>query len=150
MKILIINGPNMSQLHARDGYGNASLQQVCQTIQTYAQHKNIIVEFYNSDIEGEIVSKINTFDGYGIVINPAAYSHYSIAIADALQIFKGKKVEVHITNLANREQARKISITAQACDGYISGLGIYGYILGVKYIVDGTKYTSNTLAKGDQ
>jgi len=137
MKILVINGPNMSVLDRREGYGNVSMEQLKNKLLQYAKKRDVLLEFFESDIEGQIVNKINTSDSNAIIINPAAYSHYSIAILDALQIFRGKKVEVHITNLAKRELERQKTLTAKACDGVISGFGVFGYILAVKYILDG-------------
>ncbi|MCL2599545.1 MAG: 3-dehydroquinate dehydratase [Firmicutes bacterium] len=135
MKVLVINGPNMQLLHQREGYGGQSLQALEKNLQQCANGLGVQVEFFASDIEGEIVKKIGCFAGDGIVINPAAYSHYSLAILDALQIFGGIKVEVHITNLYKREQERQKSLTAQGCEGVISGLGVDGYLLALQYIV---------------
>lgn len=136
MKILIINGPNLNFLGKRDEskYGNFTLSDL----------ENLVVnefpddqfEFFQSNIEGEIVGKIqNAIGAYeAIVINPGGYAHTSVAIRDALELFKGIKVEVHLSHLANREEFRQTLITATAADGYISGFKEKGYLSAV-YLV---------------
>lgn len=135
MKILVINGPNINFLGIREQnvYGNKTYQTLCTDLQKYAQEKNIELTLQQSNIEGEIVGFIqaayNKFDG--LVINPAAYTHYSIAILDALKAVNLPTIEVHISNIHAREDFRKKSVTAPACVGQICGLGFHGYKLAI-------------------
>lgn len=138
MKILIINGPNLNMLGKREEniYGKNTYEDLCIQLKQFSQEKNIDIEIFQSAIEGEIVNKIHQFQNYdGLIINPAAYSHYSIAIYDALLIAKIPKIEVHISNVHTRDDFRKKLITAQAVDGIISGLGFKGYELALEYII---------------
>ena len=136
MKILVINGPNLNMLDKRDKtlYGDLSLETIEKMLKK--EYSDVKFEFYQSNIEGEIVEQIQKSPDYfdGILINPAAYSHTSVAIRDALEICKLPKVEVHLSNIADREEFRKTSITAAKCNGYLSGFQEYSY-LGGMYIL---------------
>ena len=140
MKILVINGPNLNLLGERepDKYGTFTYPQLCETINSFCFEKNIEVEMYQSNVEGEIVTKIqdarNNFDG--IVINPAGYTHTSVAIRDAILAIKIPTVEVHISNIQEREEFRKISLTAPACIGQIAGFKQNSYLLGIQALID--------------
>ena len=140
MKILVINGPNLNLLGERepDKYGNNTYAELCGKIKTFCTEKNIEAEIYQSNIEGEIVTAIqdarNIYDG--IVINPAGYTHTSVAIRDALLAVKIPAVEIHISNIQEREDFRKISITAPACIGQIAGFGQNSYLLGIQALKD--------------
>ncbi|GAB6159470.1 type II 3-dehydroquinate dehydratase [Howardella ureilytica] len=132
MKILVINGPNINFLGIREKhiYGSDNYDTLLNTIYDYAKYRNVSVECYQSNCEGEIIDKIQ--DAYikgvnGIIINPGAYTHYSIAIRDALASVDVPKIEVHISNVHAREEFRHVSLTAPVCTAQISGLGIYGY-----------------------
>ena len=133
MKILIINGPNLNLLGKRDKsfYGELSLEKIEAVIRN--QFDKFEFEFYQSNIEGEIIDKIQsagkTFNG--IVINPGGYAHTSVAIRDALAEIKIPKVEVHLSHLVNRENFRQTLITASGCDGYISGFKVDSYLAGI-------------------
>jgi 3-dehydroquinate dehydratase-2 len=133
MKIVVINGPNLNMLGARDSrlYGGLSLQDIERELKV--EFSDIEFEFFQSNVEGEIVNKIqsssNLFDA--MIINPAAYSHTSIAIRDALEICNIPKIEVHLSNIANREDFRSRSITASKTDGYVSGFKKYSYFAAV-------------------
>lgn len=133
MKLIVINGPNINLLGKRENgiYGNTSYSDMCEYIVDKGREFDIDIHMFQSNIEGEIISAIQEADGIynGIIINPAAYTHYSIAILDALKAVNIKAVEVHISNIHNREDFRKKSVTASGCIGQISGFGIYGYIL---------------------
>ncbi len=137
MKILIINGPNLNLLGKRDKdhYGNLSLQKIESYIK--GQFKEIGFEFYQSNVEGEIINKIQEAGDFfnGIVINPGGYAHTSVAIRDALSELKIPKVEVHLSHLVNRENFRQSLITASGCDGYVSGFKEDSYSAGV-FLVD--------------
>ena len=133
MKILIINGPNLNQLNKRqiDIYGNISLKDIEKNIETrYSNHQ---FEFFQSNHEGELIEKIQTADNAfdGLVINPGGFSHTSVAIKDALELCKIPKVEVHLSNLAARENFRNIMLTASSCNGYISGFREKGYLAAI-------------------
>lgn len=138
-KILIINGPNMNMLGIRNTtmYGNMSLQDINQHIQNSADIEGITIDFFQSNIEGEIIDSIHkSYSVYqGIIINPGAYGHYSIAIRDAIEAVCMPVVEVHISNIYNREQFRRHSVISEVCIGQISGLGYQGYI----YAMDALK-----------
>jgi len=132
-KILIINGPNLNLLGEREEskYGNVTLEQVKKNCESHAKSINVEMEFYQSNIEGEIVTKIQkakeTFDG--IIINAAGYTHTSVSILDALLAIKLPTIEVHITNIYNREEFRKKSLISRAVIGIICGFGVNGYIM---------------------
>ena len=132
MNILIINGPNLNLLGKRDKtfYGDLSLEKIESVIKNL--FKEFEFEFYQSNVEGEIINKIQsaeqTFNG--IVINPGGYAHTSVAIRDALAEVKIPKVEVHLSHLVNRENFRQTLITASGCDGYISGFKVDSYLAG--------------------
>ena len=132
-KILIINGPNLNLLGDREQskYGKITLKEVEKNCITHAKSINIEIKFEQSNIEGEIVTMIQkakgTFDG--IVINAAGYTHTSVAILDALLAIKLPAIEVHITNIYNREEFRKKSLISKAVEGIICGFGVKGYIM---------------------
>lgn len=136
MKILILNGPNLNMLGIREPekYGSESLNDINQKISEYCKSKDISVEFYQSNSEGEIIDCIHksrgTFDG--IILNAGAYTHYSYAIRDAIPIAEIPVIEVHLTNIHSREEFRSKSVIAPVCKGQISGFGSNSYILAVK------------------
>ncbi len=135
-KILVIHGPNLMMLGEREPeiYGTITLDKINDEICALAIELNIDVEIYQSNIEGEIVTKIGDarklFDG--LIINPAAYTHTSVAIRDAIAASKLPAIEVHISNVYAREEFRQTSITAPVCKGQIAGLGIDSYLLGLR------------------
>ena len=135
MKIAIIQGPNLNMLGIREQhiYGPMSLDQIHEQLKGAAAQNGVEVEFFQSNLEGEIVDRIQECLGTvdGIMINPAAYSHTSIAIKDALSAVAMPVVEVHISNIYKREEFRQKSITAGASTGVISGFGPFGYHMGL-------------------
>ena len=135
MKIAVIQGPNLNMLGIREQhiYGPMSLDQIHEQLKNAAEQNGIEVEFFQSNLEGEIVDRIQECLGTvdGIMINPAAYSHTSIAIKDALSAVSLPVVEVHISNIYKREEFRQKSITAGASTGVISGFGPFGYHMGL-------------------
>ena len=145
MKILVINGPNLNFLGIREKtiYGNQDYDYLIRMIEEHASEKGIEVSCFQSNHEGAIIDKLQEtyFDGTdGIVINPGAYTHYSYAIHDALKsLEKPVKVEVHISDISSREEFRKVSVTAPACDLQIYGKGLAGYIEAIDYITDAQK-----------
>jgi len=137
-KILIINGPNLNLLGDREQskYGKITLKEVEKNCITHAKSIDIEIKFEQSNIEGEIVTIIQkakgTFDG--IIINAAGYTHTSVAILDALLAIKLPTIEVHITNIYNREEFRKKSLISKAAEGIICGFGVKGYIMALDYM----------------
>jgi 3-dehydroquinate dehydratase II len=135
MKIAVIQGPNLNMLGIREQhiYGPMSLDQIHDQLKNAAAQNGVEVEFFQSNLEGEIVDRIQECLGTvdGIMINPAAYSHTSIAIKDALSAVSMPVVEVHISNIYKREEFRQKSITAGASTGVISGFGPFGYHMGL-------------------
>ena len=135
MKIAVIQGPNLNMLGIREQhiYGPMSLDQIHEQLKGAASQNGVEVEFFQSNLEGEIVDRIQECLGTvdGIMINPAAYSHTSIAIKDALSAVAMPVVEVHISNIYKREEFRQKSITAVASTGVISGFGPFGYHMGL-------------------
>ena len=135
MKIAVIQGPNLNMLGIREQhiYGPMSLDQIHEQLKGAAAQNGVEVEFFQSNLEGEIVDRIQECLGTvdGIMINPAAYSHTSIAMKDALSAVAMPVVEVHISNIYKREEFRQKSITAGASTGVISGFGPFGYHMGL-------------------
>ena len=135
MKIAVIQGPNLNMLGIREQhiYGSMSLEQIHDQLKNSATQNGVELEFFQSNLEGEIVDRIQECLGTvdGIMINPAAYSHTSIAIKDALSAVAMPVVEVHISNIYKREEFRQKSITAGASTGVISGFGPFGYHMGL-------------------
>lgn len=140
MKILILNGPNINLLGIREKniYGEGTYEDLCKFIQNKAKELSVEIDIIQSNIEGELVTYIqNAYGKYdGIVINPAAYTHYSIAIYDALKAVNIPTVEVHISNIHSREEYRKKSVIAPACMGQISGFGMFSYEMGLIALTD--------------
>lgn len=138
MKLLIINGPNINMLGIRepDVYGSKTYQNLLETIQTHADANGITVAFFQSNHEGAIVDCIQqAYGNYdGIVINPAAYTHTSVAILDALKAVSLPAVEVHISDVDSREAFRQISYAGLACEKTIKGQGFDGYCQAMSYL----------------
>lgn len=133
MKICVIQGPNLNMLGVRETniYGPMKLEDIHNQMKVVAEQNNFEIEFFQSNLEGEIVDKIQEClgDVDGIIINPAAYTHTSIAIRDALRAVQLPAVEVHISNIASREDFRKTSMISDVCAGTIAGFGPFSYHL---------------------
>ena len=135
LNILFLNGPNLNLLGQREQsqYGSITYEDLKKKCEEKCKELDLKVEFNQSNVEGEIVSIIQSanekFDG--IIINAAAFTHTSVAIRDALEIFKKKKIEVHISNIYKREEFRQKSLISDIVTGGIFGLGSYGYILAI-------------------
>lgn len=140
-KYLILNGPNLNMLGVREPgvYGKETLETVSQKITDKAKSLGVAVDFYQSNIEGELINAIHAAMGVydGIVINPGAFTHYSYAIRDALASVPVPAVEIHISNVHKREEFRHKSITAPVCVGQICGLGTDGYLYALEALVNG-------------
>lgn len=136
-KILIINGPNMNLLGKRepDIYGKSSFESYFETLKS--EFPEVAFTYFQSNHEGSIIDKLQEADGHfdGVVMNPGAYAHTSIAIADCLRAIDLPVVEVHISDISQREAYRRHSYTAEACKACISGQGLKGYALAVGEIL---------------
>ena len=143
MKILIINGPNLNMLGKRNPkhYGTQTLADIEKMVKDFCDEKGVQTEFFQSACEGEIVKKLNeaygTFDG--VIINAGAYTHYSYAIRDALEILEIPKIEVHLSDIHAREEFRNVSVIEPVCTKQIAGFGAQGYIMAAEEIIGGKK-----------
>ena len=133
MKIMVIQGPNLNMLGIReqDVYGPMKLEQIHAQMKDFAEQNGVEIEFFQTNLEGEIVDKIQECYGEvdGIIINPAAYTHTSIAIRDAISAVSIPTIEVHISNIHRREEFRKENMIAPVCASSLVGFGPFGYHL---------------------
>lgn len=131
MRILIINGPNLNLLGTREPevYGTVSMAEYLDKLE--AEFSDDEISYYQSNIEGEIINRLQEDNFDALVINPGAYTHYSYAIADCLKNIGKPKIEVHISNIYKREEFRQKSVTAASTDAVLSGFGMNGYRLAV-------------------
>ena len=140
MNILVINGPNLNMLGIRepDIYGRATYADLCAMIDDHAQKKGVSVEIYQSNHEGDLVDRIQAAYGKvdGIIINPAAYTHTSVALLDALKAVGIPTVEVHISDVSQREGFRQISYVRLYCEKTICGHGFDGYLEAMDYLLE--------------
>lgn len=138
MKISIINGPNLNLLGTREPsiYGNQTFENYFEELK--AKFPDLALEYYQSNIEGEIINEVQRvgFSYDGIIINPGGYTHTSVALGDAIAAISTPVVEVHISNIFGREDFRKLSHVSGKSVGVISGLGLRGYELAVRYFTD--------------
>ena len=146
MKILVMNGPNINMLGIRepDIYGSENYKSLCEMVENYAAEHGIEVEIYQSNHEGDLVDKIQESYGKvdGIVINPGAYTHTSIALLDAVKAVNIPTVEVHISDVSKREDFRQISYVRKACVATIMGHGIHGYVEAIEFLTSSSKTLS--------
>jgi 3-dehydroquinate dehydratase-2 len=137
-RILVVNGPNLNLLGTREPhiYGTKSLADLIETLGVKARELNVQVDFFQGNGEGEIIDFLQKEGpgSLGIVINPGALSHYSLALFDCIQALALPTVEVHISNIHAREEFRSKSVTARAARGVITGLGFTGYMLAMDYL----------------
>ncbi|MBC8499171.1 MAG: type II 3-dehydroquinate dehydratase, partial [Candidatus Atribacteria bacterium] len=140
LKIGIISGPNLNMLEKRDQkiYGNLTLEEMNHKIDSFAKKENIELTIKQSNFEGEVIEFIQQFSSQvdGLIINPAAYTHYSYAIADAIRDCSIPTIEVHLSNIFSREGFRGKSVTAPACIEQIAGFGYQSYILAIYALQD--------------
>ncbi len=138
-KIIIINGPNLNLIGKREPeiYGNQSFDDYFIELQNNLK-QGFILKYFQSNVEGELINKIHEvgFDYDGIIINAGAYSHTSVAIADAISSIKTPCIEVHISNVFARESYRHHSYISPKCKGVISGFGLRSYALAIQYFID--------------
>lgn len=131
MKVLIVNGPNLNLLGTREPeiYGTTSMEDYLENLESeFPSHE---IQYYQSNIEGEIINRLQEDDFDALVINPGAFTHYSYAIADCLKNIQKPKIEVHISNIYKREEFRQKSVTAANTDAVLSGFGMDGYRLAI-------------------
>lgn len=135
MKILIVNGPNLNLLGTREPeiYGSVSMEDYLLELNTEFPNHELL--YYQSNIEGELINRLQNDDFDALVINPGAFTHYSYAIADCLKNIQIPKIEIHISNIYKREEFRKKSVTAESCDAVISGFGMKGYKLALQSLL---------------
>jgi 3-dehydroquinate dehydratase-2 len=138
MKIAIINGPNLNLLGVRETtvYGSQSFDQYLTHLQKIFNH--IEIDYFQSNIEGELINQLQEFgfEYNGIVLNPGGYTHTSVAIGDCIAAITTPVVEVHISNIHAREEFRKISHVSAKCKGTIAGLGLKGYELAIRFLIE--------------
>ena len=137
MRLIVINGPSINMLGIRERsiYGETSYNQLIEKIHTWANELEVEIDVYQSNHEGDLIDKIQEayFQGYdGIIINPGAYTHTSIALLDALKSVNLPTIEVHLSDISKREEFRKISLIKEVCLTSIIGQGIEGYHLAIK------------------
>lgn len=142
MKLLVINGPNLNMLGIREPaiYGSGTYTELLELIRTHAERRGAEVSFFQSNYEGALVDAIQQayFDGVeGIILNPAAYTHTSVALLDALKAVAIPTVEVHISDVAAREDFRQISYVRPACVAAVTGRGFAGYLDAVDILLKG-------------
>ena len=148
MRLLVINGPNLNFLGIREKgiYGSEDYDYLLGLLENKAKELGVTIETFQSNCEGEIIDRLQKayYDkADGIIINPGAYTHYSYGIRDALASLSMPKIEVHISNIHQREEFRHTSVTAPVCHGQITGLGLEGYLLAVDAIMHmKTKHTA--------
>ena len=138
-KILVVHGPNLNLLGTREPetYGNLTLDEINDKVESFAKESKIKLKTFQSNIEGEIVDFIQkNSDWDGLVINPAAFTHTSVAIRDAIKAVDIPSVEIHLSNIHSREEFRKTSMIAPVCLGQVSGFGYYSYILGLYAMIN--------------
>lgn len=132
MKILIVNGPNLNLLGTREPeiYGNITMEDYLKNLEK--ENENHQISYFQSNIEGEIINRIQIDDFDALILNAGAFTHYSYAIADCLKNISKPKIEVHISNIYKREVFRQKSVTAAYTDAILSGFGLQGYQLAIQ------------------
>ena len=141
MKILVIHGPNLNLLGEREPgvYGSETFEKLNSDIMAHAEELGVECEIYQSNHEGAIIDRLHEarMDCAGVVLNAGAYTHYSYAIRDALVSITVPKVEIHISDITQREEFRKVSVTAPVCDKQIYGQGLDGYLQAIDFCLNG-------------
>ena len=137
-KFIIINGPNLNLLGSREPsiYGNVSFEEFLEKLKL--ENQDLDIDYFQSNSEAEIINKVHQTENKhdAIIINPGGLTHTSVSLADALKAVSTPAIEVHISNISNREDFRKKSITSSGCEGMIAGLGIDSYKLAIEHVKD--------------
>ncbi len=133
MKLLVINGPNLNLLGTRktDVYGNIGMEEFLSNL----SYENTTIEYFQSNVEGELINKLHSTDANGIILNAGGYTHTSVALRDAIEAISIPVVEVHISNIAKRESFRHESLLSPVCEGCIFGFGLDSYKLAIDYFL---------------
>jgi 3-dehydroquinate dehydratase-2 len=138
-KVLVMNGPNMEILHRRDPslYGGLSLQDIQDRLSKRATEAGLQLEFFQSNHEGALVDRLNSLEDYfqGVILNPAALTHTSVALRDSVEALKVPVLEVHLSNIDSREDFRRVSLISPVAHGRISGLGPEAYLLALEWFI---------------
>lgn len=139
-RIAILNGPNLHRLGKRepDVYGSRTLEDIIAGLEAHAAQKGVTIDHYQSNHEGDLIEKIHTWSDEGItlgIINPAGFTHTSVALRDALSASPIRFVEVHLSHIYQREEFRHNSVTAPACVAQVSGMGAMGYQVAMDYLL---------------
>ncbi|RUM72354.1 MAG: type II 3-dehydroquinate dehydratase [Sulfurovum sp.] len=157
MKVVVIQGPNLNMLGVREQgiYGQMKLEDIHAQMKAFAEQQKLDIEFFQSNLEGEIVDRIQEClgDADGIIINPAAYTHTSVAIRDAIAAVQIPTIEVHLSNIYAREKFRHKSLIAPVCAGQISGMGPFGYhlaMVGITQILNEIKMMKEAQKKAQK
>jgi len=157
MKVVVIQGPNLNMLGVREQgiYGQMKLEDIHAQMKAFAEQQGLEIEFFQSNLEGEIVDRIQEClgDADGIIINPAAYTHTSVAIRDAIAAVQIPTIEVHLSNIYAREKFRHKSLIAPVCAGQISGMGPFGYhlaMVGITQILNEIKMMKEAQKKAQK
>ena len=137
MRLLILNGVNLNMTGKREPgvYGGETLEEINAQIAAFCKERGVEAEFYQSNYEGDICTKLHTAEADGVILNAGAFTHYSYAIRDAIAAIRIPVVEVHISNVHKREEFRHKSVISEVCKGVICGFGKYSYILAVESFI---------------
>lgn len=137
-KVLVIHGPNLDKLGSREPniYGSETLNEINQRLKEEGDKVKLELEFFQSNHEGELIDKIGSTDADSIIINPAGLTHTSVALSDSLSAFRGRVIEVHLSNIFAREEFRHRTITTASAEGMICGFGSRSYMLALKALIN--------------
>ncbi len=142
-KILVVNGPNLNLLGKREPeiYGSRSLEDLNEKLAMLAADLKVELDFFQSNSESELIDFIHSkgFNADGMIINPGAFSHYSLALRDAIAAVGIDTIEVHLSNIYSREEFRQKSVIAPVCIGHLAGFGFYGYAMALSFFSDLSK-----------
>ncbi|MCL1901029.1 MAG: 3-dehydroquinate dehydratase [Firmicutes bacterium] len=141
MRFLVIHGPNLNMLKARDKthYGDLSIEELNSFIKDFCKEKSVKVKFFQSNFEGKIINKLHAAKCDCVILNAGAFTHYSYAIRDAIECIKPKVIEVHLSDISKREDFRKVSVIKDVCIHSIAGKGKHSYTEAIEYFFEREK-----------